>query len=140
MDATTESRHQVGVCEMVAVSLLSGLFLGFLLLCFMRPLAGIFGDLPHDLGGFVRRGVSAGLIGLFALLPTIAVLWRRSDLTAFLLSGPQVALWAIVMFYVGGVGRWGKPPEVAWPLAGCYVIYVVFLSAVVLIFVKRRST
>ena len=138
MNSEAKLKSELGVLEMLVVSVFSGLVLGLLLLCFMRPIASLFGGLTHDFGGLVRRGVTAGFIGLVALLPTVAVFQRRSDLTAFLLSGPQIGSWAIFAYFVGGTYRgWGSPPDFAWPLAGCFVMYVIFLSVAALVFVRK---
>jgi len=137
MTANSDSKEQMGPGEVLTVSVFSGLVLGFLLLCFMRPIAGLLGGLAHDFAGVVRRGVAAALLGLFALLPMTAVFQKRSDLTAFVLTGPQIGFWAVAVFYLGGVSRWGSPPDIMWPLAGGYVLYTTCLSIVALLLVRQ---
>ena len=138
MNTQSIREPRLEISQMLVVSVLSGLVLGLLTLCFMRPLISLFGgNLSHGFAGIAHRGISTALINLLALLPMTAILRNRCDLMALVVVGPQMGFWAFLVYLAGGIFRWGSPPDFAWSLFGCYVIYITGLSIVALFIVKK---
>ena len=124
--------------EVVLISVLSGMVLGLLTLCFYRPLIRLVGgNLSHETLGIVHRAVSCGLVSLLGLFPMVAMLRSRRDSLVKVLIGPLMGFGAFLVLLGGGIYRWGAPPSFAWPLGGLYVLYIVFLSIVALFIISR---
>jgi hypothetical protein len=120
------------------ISMLSGMVLGLLTLCFYMPLINLVGgNLSHETIGIIHRGISSGLIGLLALFPMVAMLRNRSDFLAKVLIGPLMGFGAFLVLLGGGIYRWGAPPDFAWPLGGLYVLYIILLSVAAMIIAKK---
>jgi hypothetical protein len=120
------------------ISMLSGMVLGLLTLCFYRPLINLVGgNLSHETIGIIHRGISSGSISLLALFPMVAMLRNRSDFLAKVLIGPLMGFGAFLVLLGGGIYRWGAPPDFAWPLGGLYVLYIILLSVAAMIIAKK---
>jgi len=127
--------------EVVLISLISGMVIGLLTLCFYRPLVSIAGgNLSHETGGIINRGISSGLISLLGIFPMLAMFRSRCDFIARVIVGPTFGLGAFIALLFGGIYRWGTPPSFAWPLGGLYLMYIIFLSIAVMIVVKKFTS
>jgi hypothetical protein len=128
----------IPLMHVLVIGIFSGLVLGLLTFSFTKPLTIFFlGSRASTSAVLLVRGIVAGIVNLSALIPVIAVLQYRRDLMTLILLGPQMGFWSFCFYLAVGTYRWGPPPSAMWTMGGCYVLYVIFVSLIGLLIVKR---
>lgn len=123
--------NSLGVGQILMVSIISGMAVGALALCFTNSVADLFG-VQHDYGfrSISFRCGAAAIISLAVLLPVIAVGKQRRDLLALVVASLPLGFFGCFMFLIGGHYRWGAPPQFMWPIFGGFMVYSFVLTLV----------
>jgi hypothetical protein len=133
--------RDVSALDVLLVGTSSGAVLGALALCFTNPIADLFGHgSGYDWLTISVKCVVAAMISLGGLLPMIAIAVHRADLVNAATLGPCMGLAGSVMFLMGGVYRWGPPPEFMWPIFGGFMLYATTLNIVVVTVRQRLAS